>query len=401
MHYFKLFAEIDYHSFTQDLNYALKEQIAQEKENYILNVNESTYIQHLIDKTTLDMPVLKFDEVFAESRDVVHRVEDYGRTLNKPGVIITYHIPIKGDTELLKIKPSTYIAWFFKVNIQNEHLCFELSDVHHTVEQLRAQYNQNIEHIQTQLAHLSTDIVQFNSQISNIARSYFNMRKKHFLNKNNMLAALGIPIRKSSNIPQTFSIPISPIRKPILRKPEVHEIGFTPEPTIDDSVYLEILQVIHDTGKTMERLPATYSGKGEEDLRDHFILNLEPRFEGSTTGETFNKKGKTDILVRHENKNIFIGECKYWTGQKGFLSTIDQLLGYLVWRDSKAAIIIFVGNKDIANVLNIAETAAPMHPNYLGFVNKRDDSWFNYRFHINDDKNREVKLAILLFHLPK
>lgn len=65
---------------------------------------------------------------------------------------------------------------------------------------------------------------------------------------------------------------------------------------------------------------------------------------GSATGETFNKKGKTDILLRHAGNNAFVGECKFWKGEKSFLSTIDQLLGYLTWRDSKTAVIMFVKN---------------------------------------------------------
>ena len=74
-------------------------------------------------------------------------------------------------------------------------------------------------------------------------------------------------------------------------------------------------------------------------FRDHLLLYLEPRYEGSATGETFNSTGKTDILIRHENSNAFIAECKFWTGQKGYLETITQLLGYLTWRDSKAAVV--------------------------------------------------------------
>jgi len=92
-------------------------------------------------------------------------------------------------------------------------------------------------------------------------------------------------------------------------------------------------------------MPSTYSNKGEEDLRDHILLVLEPRFQGSATGETFNKTGKTDILLRFEGKNVFIAECKFWNGIKLFFETISQLLAYLTWRDSKAAVIIFVKTK--------------------------------------------------------
>ena len=174
-----------------------------------------------------------------------------------------------------------------------------------------------------------------------------------------------------------------------------------PKPTLQESTYLEILQIVHDMGKQFERMPSTYAGKSEEELRDNLLLMLEPRFQGSATGETFNKTGKTDILLRHEGKNVFIAECKFWKGIKGFFDTLTQLLAYLTWRDSKAAVVMFIRNADFSSVVSSVENDVSQHSNYLGFVSKRDETWLNYRFHINDDRNREVKLAVLLFHIPK
>lgn len=130
-------------------------------------------------------------------------------------------------------------------------------------------------------------------------------------------------------------------------------------------------------------------------------MMLEPNFEGAATGETFNKTGKTDILLRHDGSNLFIGECKFWKGEKNFLSTISQLVGYLTWRDSKAAVIMFVPNKDFSSVVDTAKEAASKHENFLKFVNERDETWFDYEFHLNDDRNRVVKLAVMLYHTPR
>jgi len=33
-------------------------------------------------------------------------------------------------------------------------------------------------------------------------------------------------------------------------------------------------------------------------------------------------------------------------------------------------------------------------------VSERDATWLNYRVHLDEDANREVKLAVLLFHFP-
>ena len=129
--------------------------------------------------------------------------------------------------------------------------------------------------------------------------------------------------------------------------------------------------------------------------------DLEPNFEGSATGETFNKSGKTDILLRHEGKNAFIAELKFWRGKKAYLDTISQLLSYLTWRDSKAAVVVFVRNKDFSSVLETVKEATLEHGNYLGFVSEQEEGWFHYRFCINEDRNREVKVSVMLFHLPE
>ena len=64
-----------------------------------------------------------------------------------------------------------------------------------------------------------------------------------------------------------------------------------------------------------------------------------------TTGETFRKKGKSDIHIMFENKAAFIGECKIWHGIKNFKEAVEQLFSYSTWRDTKTAIIVFKWTK--------------------------------------------------------
>jgi hypothetical protein len=60
--------------------------------------------------------------------------------------------------------------------------------------------------------------------------------------------------------------------------------------------------------------------------------------------------GKTDILIRDNDKNIFIAECKFWGGPKLFKETIDQLLGYTSWRDTKTHCVKAVVSNLFMNV---------------------------------------------------
>ena len=150
----------------------------------------------------------------------------------------------------------------------------------------------------------------------------------------------------------------------------------------------------------MERSPTAFAKMGEEDLRQHYLVQLNGHFEGAATGETFNYQGKTDILIRVDDRNIFIGECKIWRGEKAFTETIDQILSYLSWRDTKAAIILFNRNKGLSDVISKVQTTAKAHPHYKHGPKVEGDTRFRYIFGNPSDHKREVILTIMVFDVP-
>jgi hypothetical protein len=81
------------------------------------------------------------------------------------------------------------------------------------------------------------------------------------------------------------------------------------------------------------------------------------------------------------------------------LAAIDQLLGYLTWRDSKACLVLFVRNRDFTAVLSTLKDAIQRHSEFGRFVGQHKDSWFEYRFHLPGDPEREIWLTVLAFHL--
>ena len=106
--------------------------------------------------------------------------------------------------------------------------------------------------------------------------------------------------------------------------PKVAKEKYKPEPTLAMDEYEHILEILKSMAVVIERSPSSFSTLDEEAIRTHFLLQLNGHYEGSATGETFNSVGKTDILIRVENKNIFIAECKFWRGPKGFSDAIKQ-----------------------------------------------------------------------------
>jgi hypothetical protein len=213
-----------------------------------------------------------------------------------------------------------------------------------------------------------------------------------------MTAAIGLPLRKREGVPVTYSVPVKrrapKIEQPIVTGP------FKPEPALATEDYEEILRIMANMVRVMELSPHAFQAMGEEDLRSHFLVQLNGAYAGQATGETFNFQGKTDILIRIDGKNVFIAECKFWHGEKAFLDAISQLLSYVSWRNTKAAVLVFNRNADFSGVLAKIAEAVPKHPNCKRHLGKVDETTFRYVFAQPNDANREMILTVLAFDIP-
>lgn len=322
-----------------------------------------------------------------------------GHTYQKPA--FAYFLPLQGDPEVLKFYPNPRIHWSADVFLQGGCLCTELVCFHDNTDEVRRDFEEFVRHLRIQLGHIRPQVAAHNASLPVLAATAIHERRQAVLKRNQLAASLGVPIRRRDDAPATFRVPVRATPAKIVPRPTVPAGStFAPEPTLDVETYSALLRNIYEFGKAIERMPSTYRGKSEENLRDFLLTHLEPNFAGSATGETFNRTGKTDILLRYESSNVFVAECKVWRGQREFLAALDQLLRYLTWRDSKAALIVFVHRADFSAVLDSARSAVPTHANFLRGNPDGGESWLNYALHLNGDRNRELRVAVLLFHLP-
>jgi len=311
-----------------------KSIIEGENEDYILNVNQTEYISHLTNKFQKEVPEILFDEVYADSYEDDVPAEyfsprfDVYRNEKIRKEIIQFFIPVSGNIDLLNYSPASSISigggGDFKVT--SEAIVAEFINFNNDGVKIKQDFDNEVRGIQRNYETLKSDIEAFNNSLESNLKIVFVQRKNKLLNKNNLMSSLGVPLKKKNSSSSTFTIPQPRLKEKIsIRKPVVTEKGFEPEPTLDENNYLHILKFINDVGKNFERMPSVYVGKGEEDLRDHILMTLDPHFElGSASGETFNKSGKTDIQLRYGSSVVFIAECKFWTGEKGYLKTISQ-----------------------------------------------------------------------------
>lgn len=106
------------------------------------------------------------------------------------------------------------------------------------------------------------------------------------------------------------------------------------------------------------------------------------------------------LLYGAQNRNIFIAECKFWRGPKSFSDAVDQLLGYLSWRDSKCALLIFNQTKDSSAVrlkMHEVMTSRPEHRKTVAYDPAGDA---RYVFVKPTEPGREIQISTMLFDVP-
>lgn len=317
---------------------------------------------------------------------------------NIPGQRIELDIPFTGEAELFRCQPSTHTTNPLIGQVRGASIILTWEIPHDVKRDLSSEINSLTQDIEKHLAWVRSDVETFNNALPNAAASAVNARRGRILANQQRVAALNIPVKQRADSPATYSVPIRRKAPPAL--PPAGSSPYEPEPVWEMSHHEHALKVIQAVAVSMERSPSAFSTMKEEHIRDHFLIELNGHFEGAATGETFNNSGKTDILLRANNRNVFIAECKFWRGSAEFNKAIDQLLGYAAWRDTKTAILVFCRDVQMTTALGGIKSVSEGHANYKRTVDWSHESGFRYIFHHPNDKNREFTLTVLAFDIP-
>lgn len=258
--------------------------------------------------------------------------------------------------------------------------------------------NEIIKEINYVLAQQSQILDSENASLPRRILDATTNRRNKLNQHQNIIKALNIPLKKRPDAPEISQLPIK--RKLVRPLPEVSKEGYRQEVGISDADYEFILSVIRHEGRTFETTPKTYAVHDEEELRNIILAHLNGHFQGDATGETFLKKGKTDIRIENSDRAAFVAECKIWKGSKEIQTSCDQLLGYLTWRDCKAALIVFNKlNAKFSDILLKVPDAVGIHSLCLNKGEERQPGEWRYIFRTEEDDGRRILLHVFLFNL--
>ncbi len=377
--------------------------------DYVLKVSPAELEQHYLEKAKVEPLTLHTDQQHIERRegidvDVSHdfsRAIFPGEKAYVRGTRLDVAIPFEGDHELWQWSPSRYsMSGYPHIEIRQDRvtLSFSFPDDTANTQEIKGKINSDVKRLEETANTIHQDVVNFNSDLPGKIKAAIDARIARAREMTDVVVGLGIPIKRTTT-PPTYAIPAKR-RKSKRQLPNVPTQPYEPEPFLPEEEYEYILGVLQSMSLVIERNPTSFSSLSEEEIRNHFLLQLNGHYDGTATGETFNTQGKTDILIRERDRNVFIAECKFWRGPKSFDAAIDQLLGYLSWRDSKCALLVFNRTKDSSAVVKKMHEAFFNRSEFKKNLGTDPRGNNQYILVKPSDPGREIMLTTMLFDLP-
>lgn len=374
----------------------------------LLTATEESLVEFFVDQHALVAVELDETKIYAdppkETQIDVTGNARYGRRLDggpvlAPGVTVTYHVSYTGEQVLLSLIPSKSYLSDILGRASRTEIVVEYSATQADQHAIKGQFAENLRLMRDIVGWSGADVVAFNATLPQAARNRIEARRKRLLEHKSLADDLGFPVRRPDSEPRTYAVP--EIRRVPRFTGGPSAASAPPEPSLEDAEYEHILSVCSNMVEVMERSPTAFQSMDEEALRFHFLVQLNGQYAGGASGETFNYDGKTDIFVRYKDRILFIGECKFWGGAAKFTETIDQLLGYTSWRDTKTAILLFNRNKNTSAVVAQIPGLLAAHPNFVSEGKYVSETGFRAVFRHRDDVQRHFTLTVMVFDVPR
>lgn len=374
-----------------------------------LEITDSTNISELAERLKSEFtiyPIVIGQPEPSQPRETTKQMyNDWGQLYNQGVLEIIVTIPFEGNHKLFYCMPSRSTIVYLEDNvvIGNTNIKATITLTQFDENAYFSEVNEIISTVSTNLPAIHDETKPWNDRLENLIQQALENRIGVVSKKFDFFEKIGLKVNPKSTeylVPPTITKKAIPTPATETSKTVAKE----KVPILQEEVYTDIREVLYNVGRAIERKPSLYRDKHEEDLRDIFLLFLETRYEAATgVGEAFNKKGKTDILLKYakDGTNLFVAECKFWKGQKKLTEGIDQLLGYLTHRDTKTALIFFVDQKEMTAVVSTIKTEIIRHENYSRHIKDTYEHSINYEFTLPDDGDKKIQVEVMLFHFPK
>jgi hypothetical protein len=397
-----LFSQRSLATLLKDLIYKMENTIDELSDDVFLLNSPDDLIETISQGSYLAPLELHVDKGVSHPPREIKKKVVYGSHTPIDGFVYSIEVPYGGASGLFNHEPENHALEKPTASLNSQNNCGSLvinraATAEVTRQALAASVDEELQKVRGYIALQALQIDPFNASLKHEAARIVHGRRDRLLKARDIAGSLGYPLHQRVGAPPTYISPMVRRRIPTIFLPPG---TYQPEPAIAEAEYQNILRIIESMSFVMERNPRVFSTAPEEAIRDHYLVQLNGQYEGSATGETFNGVGRTDVLVRDGSANLFIAECKIWHGPKQFVEAIDQLLGYVTWRDTKTALIVFNRNQATTPVVDAIKAAVETHTAFKRGPTLESPTRLRAVFGARSDAARDVIITVIIVPIP-
>ena len=374
--------------------------VNQERPDYLLQVGFDEYLEYLVAEASWKRLDWHEDQMTIEPISVKRRLPDrYGGHAREVDTqLIRIRIPTSPHPrrdEYLRYGPSktrgSQPAWRFEGDV----LVLEVEATEQAVQGA-------VEDVRFWLGNRNEEIEAGNAKLRDRIHAVWEMKRRQVEEQRGamqvLIEKLNIPLHQDPSA-KAKPVEIKPRHlRTVMEKPR--ELGARTEPALDREEVASLVDFIEQYLRQFEVAPETYSAMDEEKLRNLLVGMMNANYPGSTTAETFSKLGKTDISLRIDSGHVLVCECKFWSGAKAYGDALNQLFGYLTWRQNYGVLIGFCRLKDMSKAVFGAKKATSEHSAFAqGALHERSETRFISRHVHPQDTSKLVEIHHLFVDL--
>lgn len=139
------------------------------------------------------------------SQDFNRGVYDRSRPIYIDGIEVTYHLPFRGDKELLRCQPNTFTFSPPRAVIAENELQFPYQQADRNVALTKQQFTDDLRRVKEWIPRVNGQVTEYNSSVESAAHQHVKLRRQELEQTKNDLGSLGFKVRSSEQI----SVPLS------------------------------------------------------------------------------------------------------------------------------------------------------------------------------------------------
>lgn len=397
-----LFASADLNAQLDAQRREISTAIHQLSPNQLTADNQTQVEAHFIEKNQITPLSLRIEEiVLVDPREVPYKVRsEFGGYRTGKYLEFRWLVPFSGEPVLFSLRPSQFTLSPPQGTVEGVNLIYTLNNDGNDQAEIKREIERFVAGVQQYIGWQRPTIDAWNANLPALVKQQVQARRDKLVADRQLVDGLGFRVVRAGETPRAAAVPLER-RSVVTPLPTARPGAVTPsDPVMDAKVYEEILDTLDGMSVVMERNPSAFTTVDEETLRTHFLVPLNSNFRGMASGETFNAAGKTDILIKHQDRILFIAECKFWAGPKSLTDAITQLLSYTTWRETKAAVLLFSRKKDFTAVLDQIPGVFAQHPQHVRREPYGKPTGLRFILRSPHDAQRYITVTLLAFNVP-